>query len=202
LAQFIGTLGMSKRLYEWLMDAAHKPHVLWVMGFLCFGESMFVPLPPDVVMITMCLARPEKAWSYAKLCTLASVSGGLLGYAIGALLYGTLGHGLIALYGYDDKVDAFREAYRNWGAWTILFKGVSPIPYKIVTITSGFAGYNLWLFVLFSLIARGARFYCLALLLNKYGAFIREAIERRLLLWFVVGIGGVFLGFLAAVYLL
>ena len=183
------------------MDAAHKPHVLWVMGIVCFGESMFVPIPPDVIMIPMCLARPEKAWSYAKLCTLASVSGGLLGYAVGALLYDTLGRWLISLYGLDGKVDAFREAYRNWGEWAILFRGVSPIPYKIVTITSGFAGYNLWLFVLFSLIARGARFYCIALLLNRYGVFIREALERRLLLWFVVGIAIMFLGFLVAVYL-
>jgi membrane protein YqaA with SNARE-associated domain len=192
---------MSKRFYEWLMDAAHKPHVLWVMGIVCFGESMFVPLPPDVIMITMGLARPEKAWSYAKLCTLASVSGGLLGYAVGALLYDTLGHWLITLYGYDGKVDAFREAYRNWGEWAILFRGVSPIPYKIVTITSGFAGYNLWLFVLFSLIARGARFYSMAFLLNRYGAVIREAIERQLLFWGTVGMGIMFLGFLAAVYL-
>jgi len=125
------------------------------------------------MLIPMSLARPDKAWYYATLCTLTSVAGGLLGYFIGAALYDSLGHWLIQLYGYGDKVEAFREAYARYGTWIILLKGVTPIPYKIVTITSGFAGYDIYLFVVLSIVARGLRFFLEAFLL----------IEERLGLW-------------------
>jgi membrane protein YqaA with SNARE-associated domain len=131
----------------------------------------------------MSLARPDRAFRLAAWCTVASVTGGMLGYAIGALLYDSLGLWLIQLYGYGDKVEAFRAAYAEWGAWIILLKGLTPIPFKIVTITSGFAGYNFWLFILFSIITRGGRFFVLALLLNRYGEQAREIIERRLGFW-------------------
>jgi membrane protein YqaA with SNARE-associated domain len=131
----------------------------------------------------MSLARPDRAFRLAAWCTVASVTGGMLGYAIGALLYDSLGLWLIQLYGYGDKVEAFRAAYAQWGAWIILLKGLTPIPFKIVTITSGFAGYNFWLFILFSIITRGGRFFVLALLLNRYGEQAREIIERRLGFW-------------------
>src|SRR5690606_29761087 len=123
-------------------------------------------------------ARPKKAWLYALVCTVTSVAGGVVGYAIGAWLYDSVGHWLIALYGYGDKVDAFRAAYAEYGAWIIVLKGLTPIPYKVVTITSGFADYNLWLFILFSIIARGGRFFIVAILLTRYGDTIRTAIEE------------------------
>jgi membrane protein YqaA with SNARE-associated domain len=168
---------------------------------VAFAESSFFPVPPDVMLIPMSLARPQRAWLFAAVCTAASVTGGILGYAIGALLYDTVGHWLISLYGYGDKVEAFREAYAKWGAWIILLKGLTPIPYKIVTITSGFAGYNIWLFIVFSVIARGIRFYLVAFLLNRYGERARATIEERLGLWVTIGVIVLLAGIAAALYL-
>ena len=129
------------------------------MSAVAFAESSFFPVPPDFMLIPMALARPERAYVMAAWCTVASVIGGMFGYAIGALLYDSVGGWLIQLYGYGDKVEAFRAAYAQWGAWIILLKGLTPIPYKIVTITSGFAGYNFGLFVaLFDHYARDALF--------------------------------------------
>jgi membrane protein YqaA with SNARE-associated domain len=171
------------------------------MGFVSFVESSFFPIPPDAMLIPMSIARPERAWLFATVCTLTSVAGGVLGYAIGAFLYDTVGHWLIALYGYGDKVEAFREAYARWGTWIILLKGVTPIPYKIVTITSGFAGYNIWLFIVFSFVARGTRFYLTAFLLNRYGVQARAIIEKRLGFWVTVSLGVLLVGIFAAIYL-
>jgi membrane protein YqaA with SNARE-associated domain len=174
---------MIRRLYDWCINAAGQPHASWILGAVSFAESSFFPVPPDVMLIPMSLARPDRAWYYATLCTLTSVAGGLLGYFIGAALYDSLGHWLIQLYGYGDKVEAFREAYAHYGTWIILLKGVTPIPYKIVTITSGFAGYDIYLFVALSVVARGVRFFLEAFLLNRYGARARSIIEERLGLW-------------------
>ena len=190
-----------RRLYDWCMAAAHKPHAQWTMGAISFAESSFFPMPPDVMLIPMSLARPDRAWFYATICTLTSVAGGILGYLIGALLYDSVGGWLIQLYGYGDKVEAFRQAYAEWGAWIILLKGLTPIPYKIVTITSGFAGYNLLLFVALSFIARGGRFYLIAFLLNRYGAQARIIIEERLGFWVACGALVLVIGIIAALYL-
>ena len=150
---------MLRRIYDWCIDAAHKPYALWIMAGVAFAESSFFPVPPDVMLIPMALARPARAWLYALVCTAASVLGGILGYAIGALLYDSLGQWLINLYGLGDKVEAFRAGYAEYGAWIILLKGLTPIPYKLVTITSGFANFNIWLFIVLSVIARGGRFF-------------------------------------------
>ena len=128
---------MLRRIYDWCIDAAHKPYALWILGGVAFAESSFFPVPPDVMLIPMSLARPQRAWLYALICTATSVLGGILGYAIGALLYNSVGHWLIQLYGLGGKVDAFRAGYAEYGAWIILLKGLTPIPYKLVTITSG-----------------------------------------------------------------
>jgi len=193
---------MLKRIYDWCIDSAHKPYALWIMGAVAFAESSFFPVPPDVMLIPMSLARPQRAWLYALVCTVGSVVGGILGYAIGALLYDSLGHWLINFYGLADKVDGFRAAYAHWGALIIIGKGLTPIPYKLVTIASGFAGYNIWLFVLCSIIARGLRFFIAALLLNRYGEWIRVRIEKHLALWVVLGIAVLVLGFILAFRLL
>lgn len=189
---------MLRRIYDWCIDAAHKPYAIWIMAAVSFAESSFFPVPPDVMLIPMALARPERAWLYAAVCTASSVVGGILGYAIGALLYDSVGHWVIQLYGYGDKVEAFRAGYAQYGAWIILLKGLTPIPYKLVTITSGFANYNIWLFILCSVVARGGRFFIVAILLNRYGVWIREKIEKNLGLM-VGGLGAVLvLGFIVA----
>src|SRR5262245_29519403 len=166
---------MLRRLYDWCIAAADKPYATWLMGIVSFVESSFFPIPP--------------------------VAGGVLGYLIGALLYDSVGLWLIKLYGYGDKVEAFRAAYVEWGGWIILLKGVTPIPYKIVTIASGFAGYNLFMFVLLSCVARGMRFYVVAFLLNRYGDHARKIIEERLEFWVIVGAIVLIAGIIAALYL-
>jgi membrane protein YqaA with SNARE-associated domain len=145
----------------------------------------------------MALAQPQKARLYALVCTISSVLGGLVGYAIGALLFDTVGKWLISAYGYGEGIDAFRAAYAKWGAWIILIKGMTPIPYKIVTIASGFAGYNLLAFFVLSIITRGARFFLEAELLRYYGEPIRDFVEKRLTLvttgFLAVLVGGFFI---------
>jgi membrane protein YqaA with SNARE-associated domain len=189
---------MLRRIYDWCIAAADKPYALWLMGAVSFAESSFFPVPPDVMLIPMSLARPQRAWLYALVCTLTSVAGGVVGYGIGSLLYESIGQWLIQLYGYGDKVEAFRASYAQYGAWIILLKGLTPIPYKIVTITSGFAEYNIWLFIVFSVIARGGRFFMVAILLNRYGEWIRHTIEKRLGLWVAIGAVVLVLGFIIA----
>ncbi len=174
---------MLRRMYDWCIAAADKPYALWVLGAVAFAESSFFPIPPDLMLLPMSVARPRRAWLFAGLCTVASVAGGMLGYAIGALLYDSAGQWLINLYHLGDKVDTFRAGYAHYGAWVILLKGLTPIPYKLVTITSGFAGYNIWLFILCSIVARGGRFFVVAIVLNRYGDIIRAEVEKRLGLW-------------------
>src|SRR6266852_3496833 len=191
---------MLRRIYDWCIDAAHKPYAMWIMGAVSFAESSFFPVPPDVMLIPMALARPERAYVMAAWCMATSVAGGIAGYAIGSLLYDSVGAWLIQLYGYGGKVETFRAAYAQWGAWIILLKGLTPIPYKIVTITSGFAGYNFGLFVLFSIIARAGRFFLLAFLLHRYGEQARHLIEKRLGLWVLLGAAVVVIGIVIAIY--
>jgi membrane protein YqaA with SNARE-associated domain len=191
---------MLRGLYDKVIALSKGRHALPALAAVSFAESSFFPIPPDVILIPMALANPQKARLYALVCTIASVLGGLVGYAIGALLYDTLGQWLIEFYGYGDNFEAFREAYAKWGAWIILIKGMTPIPYKIVTIASGFAGYDLFMFILLSIITRGARFFLVAELLRIYGDPIRDFIEQRLTLvttGFVVAVVG---GFLIARY--
>jgi membrane protein YqaA with SNARE-associated domain len=171
---------MLRRLYDWVLELAAKPWAPKALAAVAFVESSIFPIPPDVMLLPMCLAKPARAFRFAGICTVGSVLGGLLGYAIGAFLYDTLGQFLIKLYGYGDKVEAFRAAYAEWGAWIILIKGATPIPYKVITIASGFAGYNLLWFTLLSIVTRGVRFYLVATLIYFWGEPAREFIERRL----------------------
>ncbi|MBT3070181.1 DedA family protein [Rhodomicrobium sp. Az07] len=171
---------MLRRLYEKTMRLAEGPNALLALVLVSFAESSFFPIPPDALLIPMVLAQRERAFKLAAWCTAASVVGGIVGYAIGALLYDTLGKWIIDFYGYGQNMEAFRATYAEWGAWIILIKGLTPIPFKLVTIASGFAGYDFWLFVLLSIITRGMRFFLEATLLHIYGEPIREFLERRL----------------------
>src|SRR6266581_3094161 len=191
---------MLRRLYDWCIAAADKPYATWLLGIVAFVESSFFPVPPDAMLIPMSLARLDKAWFYATLCTLTSVAGGVLGYFIGAVLYDSVGLWVMKLYGLTDKVEAFREAYAQWGAWIILIKGMTPIPYKLVTIASGFAGYNFPMFVVLSAITRGARFTLVAGLVYWFGEPIRNFVEKRLELAMFIVLATIVAGFLLARY--
>lgn len=188
-------------MYDWCIAAADKPYAIWILGLVSFAESSFFPVPPDAMLIPMALARPKRAWFYAMVCTVTSVAGGVLGYFIGAVLYDSVGAWVIQLYGYGDKVEAFRASYAEYGAWVILLKGLTPIPYKLVTITSGFAGYNIWMFIVLSIITRGGRYFFLAVLMNYYGDWIRKQIEARLGLWVAIFLVVLVLGFIVALKL-
>ena len=189
---------MSNRLYQWTMSLSESPRAVWALAAVSFAESSFFPIPPDVVLVPMSLAKPKMAWRYAAICTIASVLGGIVGYAIGALLFDTVGQWLINLYGYGAKMDALREAYDKWGALLILIKGVTPIPYKLVTIVSGLLAYNFPLFVGLSIITRGARFFILAALLNRFGDQARTLLDRYFGWFMIVILAFIVIGFVLA----
>lgn len=193
---------MIRRLYDWCIAVAQKRQAPWALGTVSFVESSFFPIPPDVILIPMALARPDRAWLYATICTVTSVAGGVFGYLIGWLLFDTVGQWLINLYGYGDKMAALRGQYAEWGVWIILVAGITPFPYKVVTIASGFASYSLPLFILFSIIARGIRFYAIAFLFHRYGTWARTILEERLTLWFWLFVTLLIGGFAGAWYIL
>jgi membrane protein YqaA with SNARE-associated domain len=179
-----------KKLYDWTMSLAGSRHAPLALGAIAFAESSFFPVPPDVILVPMTLAEPRKAWWFATICTIASVAGGALGYAFGSFFYDTIGLWLINLYGYGPKMEALRAFYAQWGAIFILVKGFTPIPFKLVTIVSGLLDYNFPLFILLSLITRGARFFVLTAAINHFGDPIREKLESHF---------GLFVGSLAVV---
>jgi len=191
---------MLRKLYDKVIALSESRHALPTLAAVSFAESSFFPIPPDVILVPMALAQPHKARLYALVCTIASVLGGLVGYAIGALLFDTVGKWLISAYGYGDGIEAFRAAYAEWGAWIILIKGMTPIPFKIVTIASGFAGYNLLAFFVLSIITRGARFFLEAELLRHFGEPIRGFVEKRLTLVTTGFLAAIVGGFLIAKY--
>ncbi len=191
-----------RELYAWTMANGSGRHAWWALFAVSFAESSFFPIAPDVMLIPMVLADRRRAFLLAAWCTLASVLGGLLGYAIGALLFDSLGQWLISAYGYGESLEAFRAFYAEWGAWVILIKGLTPIPYKLVTIASGFAGYSIPLFVLLSVLTRGARFFLVASLIYKFGEPIREFLEKRLELAMFVALATIVIGVVIARYVL
>jgi membrane protein YqaA with SNARE-associated domain len=192
---------MFNRLYQWTLTLAESRHAPWALGIIAFAESSFFPIPPDVILVPMSLARPNRALAYALICTIGSVAGGILGYAIGALLFESIGQWLINLYGYGSRVEEVRALYQQWGWAFILIKGLTPIPYKIVTITSGVLAYSLPLFVLLSLITRGARFFILAALLNRFGETLKSLLERYFGLFIMLLVVIIIGGFLIAAHL-
>jgi membrane protein YqaA with SNARE-associated domain len=171
---------MLRQLYNWTMSFAAHRNARKALAAISFAESSFFPIPPDVLLIPMVLAERRKAFEIAAICTVASVLGGILGYAIGAFLYDTVGQWVVNLYQFQDKMAHFKAQYEEWGMLIILLAGFTPIPYKVFTITSGLLAYDFGLFVLLSAIGRGGRFFLLAALLYYFGDPIRGFIERRL----------------------
>jgi membrane protein YqaA with SNARE-associated domain len=193
---------MFRRMYDWTISLARRPSAPYALGAVSFAESSFFPIPPDVVLAPMALAQPSKAYRYAFICTVASVIGGLLGYMIGALFMDTVGNWLIGIYGGREKIDGLIGLYREYGALLILIKGLTPIPYKFVTIASGMAGYDLFWFVVLSIITRGARFYLVAGLLNKFGGPIKAIMDKHAGLIVALLLVALIGGFLAIKWLL
>ena len=192
---------LLRRLYNWAMTLAAGPHATRALAVVAFLESSIFPIPPDAMLVPMVLAQPRRAWEFAAIATAASIVGGLAGYAIGYFLYETLGQWIIHVYGLGDKFDEFQRTWNEWGVWIILIKGLTPIPYKLVTIASGLVKFNLGAFIVASIITRGARFFLLAALLRQFGAPIREFIEKRLTLVTTGFAGVIVLGFVALHYL-
>ena len=194
---------MFKNLYHWTIAQAASPRAPYLLGAIAFAESSFFPLPPDVLLAPMALSRPKSAWFYALICTIASVLGGILGYAIGALLYESVALPVLQFYHLADKVEPLRACYAQWGWLVILLKGFTPIPFKIVTIGTGILGYSFGMFVLMSIITRGARFFVLAAIFNRFGEPLKAALEKHFALltlsilvtivlgvWLVIRFGG------------
>jgi membrane protein YqaA with SNARE-associated domain len=155
---------------------------LAALAAIAFVESSFFPLPPDILLIPMALARPKRAFWLATVATVSSVAGGFLGYAIGYYLFDAIGRPVLDFYGAMGRYDALKQAFDEWGAWIIIIKGMTPIPYKLVTIASGVAQFDLATFAIASLISRSLRFFLLAILLYFFGEAVRDFIERRLML--------------------
>jgi membrane protein YqaA with SNARE-associated domain len=170
-----------------------------VLAVVAFAESSFFPIPPDPMLIPMVLANPRRAWTFATICTIASVLGGILGYYIGHALE-PLGARILAFYGHDEAMPEFQAMFAEWGLWIILIKGFTPIPYKVVTIASGMAGFDLRAFVIASVATRGARFFLIATLLHFFGEPVRGFIERRLTLVTTIFVLLLVVGFVALNY--
>jgi membrane protein YqaA with SNARE-associated domain len=192
--------GFIRRLYEWTMTKARGPHATKMLFVVSFAESSFFPIPPDLMLVPMCLANRARAFLLAAWCTLASVLGGMFGYLIGALLFESVGQWLLSVYGYGESFEAFRSLYAEWGPWTLLVGGLTPVPYKLITIASGIAGYDFFLFVLLSALTRGARFGLEAALVYWFGEPVRAFIEKRLEIVVSVAVLLVIAGVLAVRY--
>lgn len=187
---------MLHRFYARTLALAGSRNAPWWLAAIAFAESSFFPIPPDVLLIPMALARPTRAWRLAAICTVASVLGGALGWWIGYAVFDQLARPVIEFYGYGDRFAAFQAMYAQYGLWVILVKGLTPIPYKIVTIASGAAHFDFWLFMAASLATRGARFFLVAALIRLFGDPVRDFIERRLTLVTTLVAAGIVGGFL------
>ena len=185
---------MLRSLYDWTIRLAEHPHALWALAIVAFIESSFFPVPPDVLMIPMILARPSRAWLIATVALVASVLGGMLGYAIGAFFYESLGQPVLEAMGKAHAMEDFNDRFNDLGFWAVLTAGITPFPYKVITIMSGWTGMPFGTFVSTSILARALRFFVVASLLWGFGEPIRGFIEKRLgrvfTLFIILLIGG------------
>ncbi|MEO5336087.1 MAG: DedA family protein [Magnetospirillum sp. WYHS-4] len=193
---------MLRRVYDWVMALAAHRHAVWWLAAISFIESSLFPIPPDVMLIPMILAVRERAWWFASVCTVSSVVGGYLGYAIGYFLYETLGLWVIKVYGLAEKFEGLRKGFEDYGTWIILIKGATPIPYKLITIAAGVFHFDLTAFTFASIGSRGFRFFLVAILLWYFGPIIRDFVERRLMTVTTIGVILLVGGFVVVKYLI
>ena len=191
---------MLRALYDWTMNLAANRHATKALGFISFIESSVFPIPPDALLVPMVLSERAKAWWYAFVCTVASVLGALLGYAIGALLFETVAQPILSFYGYGEKFQSFAGKYNEWGAWAVLIAGLTPFPFKVITIASGATKLSLPVFIIASIVARGIRFFAVAGLVYYFGPPVREFVEKRLGLVFTVSLALLLGGFVLIRY--
>lgn len=192
---------MLRALYDWTLSLAAHPRALWALAIVAFIEASVFPIPPDVLMVAMIIATPKRAFLIAGVAVLASVLGGLAGYAIGAFAFESIGRPVLETLGKADAVAAFNTRFNDLGFWSVLVAGITPFPFKVITIMSGWTGLPLVTFLLTSIIARALRFFFVAALLWRYGAPIRDFIERWLGLLSVLFVILLFLGFYTVRYL-
>lgn len=192
---------MIRALYDWTLGLAQSRHALWALAFVAFIESSVFPIPPDILMIPMIIAVPRRAFLIASICTVSSVLGGAFGYFIGMSFFEQIGLPVLEFYGKTENFAGFQARYNDYGAWAVLIAGVTPFPYKVITILSGATHLSFPVFMLASLVARGLRFFLIAALLYKFGAPIRDFIERRLSLMFTLAMVILIAGFIAVRYL-
>jgi membrane protein YqaA with SNARE-associated domain len=167
-----------KKLYDWVLSWAHTPYGIWALFILAFCESSFFPIPPDVLLIALCVSIPKRSFYFALTCSAGSVLGGLLGYLIGYSFMSTVGMPIIEFYDLTSQFQRLQTIYTNYDAWAIAIAGFTPIPYKVFTITAGAFHINLFVFTVASLISRSARFFIISALIYYYGDKIQEFIEK------------------------
>ena len=177
-----------QRLYDWTLRSAGTRHAVWAMAAVCFLQSLVLPVPPDLLLIPMVLARRGRAWSFAGIATLSSAAGGLAGYGIGYFLFETAGEALLGLWGYEGKIEAFEAYRREWGGWIVVAGALTPLPYKLVAVACGVARLDVGVFILMSLLSRGFRFYVETTLLWYFGPGMRAFIERHMSVATVIGL--------------
>lgn len=192
---------MLRRLYDWTLSLAAHPRAMWALAFVAFIEASVFPIPPDVLMIAMIVAAPSRAFHIAAVCTVASVLGGLAGYGIGAFAFETVGRPILEALGKAEAVAAFNERFNDFGFWSVLIAGVTPFPFKVITIMSGWTAMPLDVFIGTSILARALRFFLVAALLWKFGAPIRNFVEARLGLFFTIFVVLLLGGFYAVRFL-
>lgn len=191
---------MLRKLYDWVFSLARSKHATTSLAVVSFAESSFFPIPPDVMLAPMVLARPERAYFYALVCTVASILGGLLGYAIGYFLE-PVGLAILAFLGKADTFETSKALFQQHGAWVILIKGLTPIPFKLITIASGIFQFNLALFIALCVVTRGARFFAVAFVLKTWGPAVLAMVEKRLALWTFIGLAVLIGAFVAVKFL-
>jgi len=201
-SQILGDTDLLRRVYDWTMTFAAHRHAMWALFVISFVESSVFPIPPDILLIPMILANRDKAWRIAAVCLVGSVLGGIVGYGIGYFLFEQFGRPLLEFYGKAGKFAEFQDMYNAWGAWVVAMAGLTPFPYKVITIASGVAALNIGTFIIASVISRGIRFFLEAWLLWYFGDPIREFIEKYLGLLVTGGFVVLFGGFVALKFLL
>lgn len=192
---------MIRALYDFTLSLAEHPKAIWALALVAFAESSVFPIPPDVLLIPLIIANPRKAWLFATVALVASVLGGLAGYAIGHFAFEQIGRPILEALGKAEAIEAYAHKFNNVGFWAVLAAGVTPFPFKVITIMSGATAMPLSVFIPTAILARGLRFFAVAALLRIFGPQIKDFIERRLALVFVAFVLILIAGFVGVKYI-